>query len=324
MSFKEAYENYLIFASKQQKKQSFDCLTYNFNANILSYFDNYDLFDITLSDIESWQDFILKKNFSNNYNKRLLSMFKSFLSFCVKRYKFDYSIFNNISSFPLNYESKKSDFYTLAEFKRFIKFVDNNVYKQFFTFLFFTGVRPGEAMALKFSDLKDDFVVIDKTIDSHGNRSVGTPKTFSSYRNIYLDKFLIRDLLKLKRYYAFKFNDRLYDYYIFGGIKPLAPTTINRYKFRACELANIRPITLHQFRHSHASLLFNKNLDLHLIQKRLGHSKVSTTLDVYTHSYLNNEKRVQSTLNDLRFNFFDCLTYNFKKIISLLKHFNMF
>jgi len=113
MSFKEAYENYLIFASKQQKKQSFDCLTYNFNANILSYFDNYDLFDITLSDIESWQDFILKKNFSNNYNKRLLSMFKSFLSFCVKRYKFDYSIFNNISSFPLKYESKKSDFYTL-------------------------------------------------------------------------------------------------------------------------------------------------------------------------------------------------------------------
>ena len=37
MSFEEAYENFKIYASKRHKKQSFECLRYNFNANILVF-----------------------------------------------------------------------------------------------------------------------------------------------------------------------------------------------------------------------------------------------------------------------------------------------
>ncbi len=85
--------------------------------------------------------------------------------------------------------------------------------------------------------------------------------------------------------------------------KPLAPTTINRYKIRACNKRNIRPIKLHQFRHSHATYLLNKKIDIHIISKRLGHSKVSTTLDVYTHSNLLQEKRLIKSLNS-RFSLF--------------------
>ena len=324
MSFEKAYEEFKIFASKQQKKQGFDCLTYNFTANIYSYFKDYLLENITLFEIEKWQDYIIQKDFSNNYNKRLLSMFKSFLSFCVKRYNFDVLILNNIISFPVKYEVKKTYFYTLEEFKRFIRCVDNEVYKQFFNLMFYCGTRPGEAMALKFSDLQGDFINIDKTIDEHGKRLVGTPKTHSSYRKIFIDKYLKRDLLKLKKYYCSKYCDSTFDYFIFGGKKPLSPTSINRYKLKACEIANLRPITLHQFRHSHATLLFHQNFDPNYIKERLGHSKLSTTLDFYTHCYFKQEKRVQSTLQRLRFNFFDCLTYNFSKFISLLKHISMF
>lgn len=115
-----------------------------------------------------------------------------------------------------------------------------------------------------------------------------------------------------------------FDYFVFGGKSPLSPTTINRYKLNASKQSKIRPITLHQFRHSHATLLLNKGVSIHEISKRLGHSKVSTTLDVYTHSNLEQEKRVLKTLNSLRFNFFDCLTYNFKKITFILKHISMF
>ena len=62
-------------------------------------------------------------------------------------------------------------------------------------------------------------------------------------------------------------NDKKYDYFIFGGMSPLSSTTINRYKKEACEKANIRLITLRQFRH-------NVNLE--------------------------QEKRVSETLNSLR------------------------
>lgn len=318
MLFESAYEEYLLFAKKQQKKQSFNVLQYNFNLNILSYFKGYLLSSITSIDILNWQDFIIKKNFCNNHNKNLYAMLKKFFAFCSSHYDFDFSIFNDITPFKLKYEENKTDFYSLKEFKQFIKFVDNEVYKQFFNLMFFTGTRPGEAMALKFCDIFEDFIIINKTIDEHGKRSVGTPKTLSSYRKIYIDKKLRTELLNLKRLYI----GCTFDYYVFGGTKPLAPTTINRHKLKACSLANIRPITLHQFRHSHATFLLNSGISIHAISKRLGHSNISTTLNVYTHCNKEQEKRVLKTLKSARLNF-SVLQYIFK-IKSFIKTFNMF
>lgn len=166
--------------------------------------------------------------------------------------------------------------------------------------MFFCGTRPGEAMALQFKDLQGDYITINKTITSHNGREFDYPKTISSIRKIKIDKVLKKDLLALKNIYA-NCNS---DYFIFGGLKPLSPTTINRYKKRACNNANIRPITLHQFRHSHATLLVNKGILINEVSRRLGHSNVSTTLNVYVHSNLLQEKRVQNTLNRLRFKFF--------------------
>lgn len=321
MSFLEAYEEFKIYASKRHKKQSFECFVYNFNANILSFFKDYALEDISTINIMKWQDFILGKNFCNNHNKNLFAMLKTFLQFCSKFYNFDYSVIEDVPKFTLKIEERKTDFYNLNEFNRFIKFVDNNVYKQFFNLMFYCGTRPGEAMALRFSDLNNDFIRINKTIDEHGKREIGTPKTMSSNRVIKIDNKLKKDLLLLHNYYIEKYQDNSFDYFIFGGKMPLAPTTINRYKKNACLKANIRPITLHQFRHSHATLLFNNGVNVHVIKDRLGHSKASTTIDIYTHSNFKQEKRVCNTLNRLRFNFFECFVYNFKNIISLFKHY---
>ena len=83
-------------------------------------------------------------------------------------------------------------------------------------------------------------------------------------------------------------------------MRPLSPTSINRRKEKACNLANIRKIKLHEFRHSHATLLLNKGIVIHDISKRLGHSDVSTTLNIYTHSIDKQQKRVTRTLNLLR------------------------
>ncbi len=318
MSFQEAYDEFKLFAAKRQKKQSFECLNYNFNANILSFFKDDDIFSINATSIFEWQDYILQKNFCNNHNKNLFSMLKSFLEFCHFKYSLNLDFMLEVVPFKPKIEDVKHDFYDLKEFNKFIKCVDHVVYKQFFNLMFFCGTRPGEAMALKFSDLRGDYISINKTIDEHGKRELGTPKTFSSNRLIAIDKKLKKDLLKLYEYYCIKYGSESLDYFIFGGNKPLSPTTINRYKKDACLKANIRPIKLHEFRHSHATLLLNSGISIHDISKRLGHSKISTTLDIYTHS--NQEKRVTSTLNSMRSNIFVCLNYNFKNIISLFKH----
>jgi integrase len=107
--------------------------------------------------------------------------------------------------------------------------------------------------------------------------------------------------MKLKKVYFASYNNFNDNFFVFGGEKPLAPTSIDRYKKKACDKANIRPITQHQFRHSHATLLVDNGFPITTVSKRLGHSKVSTTLDYYVHNSSANEKRVVATLNFLRF-----------------------
>lgn len=318
MNFEKVYSEYLKFAKKQQKKSSFETLTERFNSHILPYFRDKNIEDLTIQDILDWQENILEHNYSNNYNRNLHFLLSGLLTYCCKYYGLNKNVASIVGTFKKKYEKDKHDFYNLDEFNQFIKCVDDEIYKQFFNLMFFTGTRPGEAMALRFSDLQDNYINITKTIDSHNGRSITPPKTTSSFRKINIDNQLREDLLKLESMYMKKY-DMDFDYYIFGGIKPLAPTTINRHKKRACEKAHIRPITLHQFRHSHATLLLNKGILINEVSRRLGHSKVSTTLDIYTHTDLRQEKRVSETLNSIRNNFFETLTERFKKFILSIK-----
>ena len=170
-----------------------------------------------------------------------------------------------------------------------------------------TSVARG--VYLNLIHMAKDYIFITKTISEHGKREIDSPKTNSSIRKIKIDKILKKDILSLKIYYEKVYNKSNYDYFIFGGVKPLAPTTINRHKIKACKKANLRSITLHQFRHSHATLLLHNGIVINEISRRLGHSTPSITLDIYTHTDLRQEKRVCETLNSLRFNLINTLTY---------------
>ena len=320
MSFEEAYNEYLIYAKKQHKKESFNSTTSIFKSRILPFFNTKLLLDISKKDILLWTYEIEKFNFSNNYNRNCYYTLFNFLEYCVNYLNFPCNYLKDIGKFRKKNEVKKIDFYSLKEFNKFIKCVDNKVYKQFFTFMFYTGTRPGETFALQFKDIKGDYISINKTLTSHNGREFDDPKSFSSVRMIKLDKKLKKDILDLKKQY----NGWNEDYFIFGGSKPLAPTTVNRYKLYACKKANLRPITLHQFRHSHATLLVNNNILINEVSRRLGHSDVSITLNTYVHTDFRQEKRVYNTLNIMRFNFFNSTTSIFKNFISLLKHMNMF
>lgn len=222
---------------------------------------------------------------------------------CVSYYELKSNVAKEVGLFKKKNELKKYDFYTIKEFKKFIKCIDNEIYKQFFNLMFFTGTRPGEAMALKFSYITSKYISINKTIDEHhfnGIRHISSPKTFTSIRNIAIDKWLYKELIKLKKLYDKKYHIENADYFVFGGIKPLAPTGINRHKENACIRAKIRSIKLHEFRHSHATLLVNKKIMINEVSRRLGHSDISVTLNTYVHSDLKQEKRVIRTLKFLR------------------------
>ena len=298
LKFEEVFKSYKEYINIRLKTQSIRAIENRFKTNILPFWKNYNIYEISENDYIKWQCLIENKNYKNKYKQALHIAMVSFFNYCMKFYKLEKNTASIVGKFKDNEnEEKKVDFYNIKEFKKFIKKVDNNVYKQFFNLMYFTGTRPGEAMALKFSDLSKYQISINKTIDERNNRKIGTPKTKKSKRKILIDKKLYKDLIKLKKEY----QNTTDDYFIFGGSKPLAPTTINRHKIKACEKAKIRAITLHQFRHSHATLLLNKKIIINEISDRLGHSNVNTTLNIYTHSDLRQQKRVVKTLNFLRF-----------------------
>lgn len=92
------------------------------------------------------------------------------------------------------------------------------------------------------------------------------------------------------------------NWYLFGGIHPLAPTTIGRKKDKYCALANVKKIRIHDFRHSHASLLLSKNVPIIFISKRLGHSDINMTLGTDSHMIPNDEDKAIDILNHLKQN----------------------
>ena len=145
--------------------------------------------------------------------------------------------------------------------------------------MFFYGTRPSEAMALRFCDITGFKVHIVHNLQRKGKRELDTPKNRSSIRTIKISLLMKFRILLLKMYYG----NCNFDYYIFGGSKPLAPTTIDRYKKNACNKANLFLITQHEFRHSYATRMISKRKPINKVSKSMGHSSISMTLDIYTH-----------------------------------------
>ena len=155
-------------------------------------------------------------------------------------------------------------------------------------------MRKGEALALKWNrvDFLHNTVRIDKSV-SRGleNRLyISTPKTRTSIRTIHLDKQTMNVLKEwrtrqqkemLKLGYNFLSTDNL----VFATYqnKPYQPTKTTDWNNKICKYGNLRHITSHGFRHTHASLLFDSGASMKEVQKRLGHSSIKTTMDVYTH-----------------------------------------
>lgn len=310
MLFEEAFEEFKEYAEKRHKKQCFCNLSQDFKKHVLPYFKGKNVQDITIQDVFLWQNNILDKNFSNSYNKNIYYSFTCFADFCLLNSYLNTNVVRNAKGFKRKIEKHDHKVYTLFEYLRFRKGLKNRVYRYFFDLLYFHGLRSGEAMALKFSDLRGKRLHIGKSIQRRGKRLLDSPKTANSDRFLCLGFILRLELFILSCFYQKKYGDDYFDYFIFGGKKPLSPTSIKRYKHYACLRSHIFEITTHEFRHSYATRMIKKGVSIDKVSKYLGHSSVSITLDVYVH----NEKKDQSLLFSLEF--FNNLSQIFKKFFK--------
>lgn len=293
MSFGTLVSLYMEDAKTRVRSTTLENKKYLINLKILPYFKKMNVNDITPNHIRKWQNALKKKGYSETYLKSINNQIAAIFNFAIKYY--------NLSSSPAlkagsmgkkNAESMK--FWTVKEFKQFIKYDDKPISNLAFKVLFWTGMRSGELMALSWKDIDLDNKIIDinKTYAKlNGKDIINEPKTPKSKRKIAISSHLCEDIKKYKsKLYSVNKNDRVFNF---------MKTFLSYEMKRVCKKSGVKRIRVHDLRHSHASLLIELGFSPLLISERLGHEKVQTTLDTYSHLYPNKGNTVANKLNDL-------------------------
>lgn len=304
LTVKEAYKFYNSYFKIRLKKRSIESKESLFKLYIIPFFGNKKLEEISKSDIVHFEEYINRKKVSLIYKKTIFMALVIFLNYCVDFLDLEKNVASQVG-FILHDENveNKIDIWNYKEFKKFIKKVDSKVYKYFYDFLYFTGCRQGEVLALTFDDVKRGIVTIRRT-KIKGDNGFNSPKTKKSIRKFKIDFKLRVEIYLLKRYYSKNFEDFNNDFFIFGGKESLAPTTIARIKNKACKKAHVKQIRIHDFRHSHISLLISCGVPIPAICERVGHKDVKTTLNIYAHVLERDNIKLMGTLNLMRLRFF--------------------
>ena len=201
--------------------------------------------------------------------------------------------------------------YSLEEAQRFLESLDQAPvkYKAFFTLAIYGGLRRGELLGLEWKDLDFDahIIHIRRTSLYLSDRGVytDTTKTAKSTRTLKLPAAVFAVLRQLRAEQAeerlklgdlWQGEDRLFTN-LDGS--PLFPNTPYNWLQRFCKTTGQRFLGIHAFRHLNASLLIDAGADVALVSKSLGHSQVSTTLNIYSHSFQEAQARASEAVADL-------------------------
>ena len=245
------------------------------------------------------QAFVLKKiehGLSAKSVKDILIVLKMVMKFGVKNewmnhYEWDIK-------FPVNSQPKELEILSVANHKKILDYVQHN-----FTFMSLgiyislsTGLRIGEICALKWSDINvaDGKITVQRTIEriymvegekKHTQLVINTPKTVNSCREIPISKELLAMVKPMKKVVNADF------YVLTNEDKPTEPRTYRNYYNRLMEKLDIPKLKYHGLRHSFATRCIEAGCDYKTVSVLLGHSNISTTLNLYVHPNMEQKKR---------------------------------
>ena len=157
--------------------------------------------------------------------------------------------------------------------------------------LFATGMRIGELLALTYEDidLEKRCITINKSYQRlNGKDMITPPKTPKSNRQISIPPFLAEELKEYcSMLYGITANERMFRF---------TKSFMEHEMVRGIKETGVRRIRLHDLRHSHASLLVEMGFQPLAIAERLGHEKIETTLNTYSHLYPNKQAELAEKL----------------------------
>lgn len=290
-TFEFVANEYLNWYKKRRKESSFNKTKSTIDNHLTPKFGRKQLSRIRPRDVTRLQDNLLD-TFSPAHVKKIHSVLSATFNFAIKM---EYATDNparTAGNIDIE-EEKHVNYWNLEEFKKFISVVDDELYHALFMTLYYSGMRKGELLALTWGDVdfENNTLNIDKTAY---NRIITKPKTQSSIRKIIMPNHVMTSLSRLKANIEPKMS-----YVVFGEFHDhVSTTTLDRKYEGYIKESGVKKIRLHDFRHSHASYLINKNTIVSVIAQRLGHGNVATTLNTYSHLYPSTEREAVLKMED--------------------------
>jgi integrase len=269
---------------------------------------------LTMPALQSWKLSIENKNLSIRMKQNIYSAFRALLNYAVKMEYIQKNPLLRLGNFSDTLSpAKEMKYYTAEEWIKYKSAALDAARRAeaqgdarewhcyiFFCVAFYTGLRKGEIHALRWTDIDGAVLRVTRSIAQtlKGGDRETPPKNKSSIRTLQLPAPLLAVLAEHKTRCALieGFAD---SHRICGGAAPLRDSSIQRRNVSYAQAANLPQIRIHDFRHSHVSLLANNGINIQEIARRLGHSKIDETWNTYSHLYPREEERAVKILDEI-------------------------
>lgn len=279
---------------KYVKKSTYAAYQLLIQNHIKPYFG--DLYEVNEEKVQQFVFDKLDAGLSEKTIRDIIIVLKMILKFGIKNGYLEYVQID--AKFPSKQEKKDLDVLSKADQKKFMEHLRNNfTFKNLGIFICLsTGMRIGEICGLRWCDvdtvegvikvrhtLQRIYIIEGKT--RHTELLLDTPKTANSVRDIPMSSELLKMLKSLNKVV----NENYY--VISNDIKPIEPRTYRNYYKKLCRQLDIPELKFHGLRHSFATRCIESRADYKTVSVLLGHSNISTTLNLYVHPNKEQKKK---------------------------------
>ena len=297
MTFQNLYEIYMEDTAARLKQSTLLTKKAVLQTHILPFFGSKPINEIKASDVRRWQAKLMSSpnNYSQTYLKKINTELNSIINYAKRFYDLNTNPCGKAGTIG-KAKAEEMDYWTYDEYIAFREGVkDKSLSYICFEVLYWTGMREGELLALSPADIDLDnkTISINRTYQRIEGKDVFTsPKTRKSKRKIPIPDFLCQELSDyIQSRYMLDADERLF---------PVTKSYLSHEMIRGCKKTGVKKIRIHDIRHSHASLLINQGCDALMLADRLGHEKVSTTLNTYSHLFPHKQQEPVHSLESLQ------------------------
>lgn len=297
MTFQNLYEIYMEDMAARLKQSTLLTKKAVLQTHILPFFGSKPINEIKASDVRRWQAKLMSSpnNYSQTYLKKINTELNSIINYAKRFYDLNTNPCGKAGTIG-KAKAEEMHYWTYDEYIAFREGVkDKSLSYICFEVLYWTGMREGELLALSPADIDLDnkTISINRTYQRIEGKDVFTsPKTRKSKRKIPIPDFLCQELSDyIQSRYMLDADERLF---------PVTKSYLSHEMIRGCKNTGVKKIRIHDIRHSHASLLINQGCDALMLADKLGHEKVSTTLNTYSHLFPHKQQELVHSLESLQ------------------------